>query len=245
VTSNILQSVRWAFHDAQGNALPGPPNFLTNVFVELYDISGFLVWSSSNLPPTTTFLDLTNVVKWPKVWRFNLDYYDTLGNLYIVSFYHSPQPPLEIVDALLPKGSLATPYRVQLVASNGVPPYVWSVSDGKLPAGVGGEDAARSLAAFAVRIDFVALGDLPLADHLLDGTDYSGASDEVRSAARNRKIGFVFQQFHLLDRAPAVRNVTLPLLYAENGGSDGVAKAERALAYWPLAKRRLPRRYAA
>ena len=48
--------------------------------------------------------------------------------------------------------------------------------------------------------------------YLLDGTDYSGANDEVRSAARNKKIGFVFQQFHLLDRAPAVRNVTLPLL---------------------------------
>ena len=57
--------------------------------------------------------------------------------------------------------------------------------------------------------------------YLLDGVDYSGANDEVRSAARNRKIGFVFQQFHLLDRAPAVRNVTLPLLYAENAGGDG------------------------
>ncbi len=65
--------------------------------------------------------------------------------------------------------------------------------------------------------------------YLLDGTDYSGANDEVRSAARNRKIGFVFQQFHLLDRASAVRNVTLPLLYAEDGGSDGIARAQRAL----------------
>ena len=74
--------------------------------------------------------------------------------------------------------------------------------------------------------------------YLLDGTDYSGASDEIRSAARNSKIGFVFQQFHLLDRAPAVRNVTLPLLYAENGGSDGVARAERALDAVGLSHRR-------
>ena len=65
--------------------------------------------------------------------------------------------------------------------------------------------------------------------YLLDGQDYSGADDEARSAARNRKIGFVFQQFHLLDRASAVRNVTLPLLYADDGGVDGVARAERAL----------------
>lgn len=65
--------------------------------------------------------------------------------------------------------------------------------------------------------------------YLLDGEDYATADDEARSAARNRKIGFVFQQFHLLDRASALRNVALPLLYAENGGSDGSARAERAL----------------
>jgi putative ABC transport system ATP-binding protein len=65
--------------------------------------------------------------------------------------------------------------------------------------------------------------------YMLDGTDFSKASDEARSAARNRLIGFVFQQFHLLDRAAAVRNVTLPLLYAEDGGSNGIARAERAL----------------
>jgi putative ABC transport system ATP-binding protein len=74
--------------------------------------------------------------------------------------------------------------------------------------------------------------------YVLDGTDFSDATDEVRSAARNRKIGFVFQQFHLLDRAPAVRNVMLPLLYAENGGSDGIAKAERALDAVGLSHRR-------
>ena len=65
--------------------------------------------------------------------------------------------------------------------------------------------------------------------YLLDGKDYSGASDEARSAARSSLIGFVFQQFHLLDRAPALRNVTLPLLYAESGWEGGTARAEQAL----------------
>ncbi len=65
--------------------------------------------------------------------------------------------------------------------------------------------------------------------YLLDGTDYAVVDDKARSAARNRKIGFVFQQFHLLDRIPAVRNVTLPLLYDEDGGKDSIARAERAL----------------
>jgi len=65
--------------------------------------------------------------------------------------------------------------------------------------------------------------------YVLDGTDFSRAGDDERSAARNRKIGFVFQQFHLLERASAVRNVTLPLLYAEDDPGDADERAERAL----------------
>ena len=64
--------------------------------------------------------------------------------------------------------------------------------------------------------------------YLIDGIDYARTDDETRSAARSRMIGFVFQQFHLLDRASALRNVTLPLLYSETS-RDGTARAERAL----------------
>jgi putative ABC transport system ATP-binding protein len=63
----------------------------------------------------------------------------------------------------------------------------------------------------------------------LEDTDWSDADDDVLSALRNRKIGFVFQQFHLLERVSAVRNVTLPLLYAEEDVPDGLDRAERAL----------------
>ena len=73
--------------------------------------------------------------------------------------------------------------------------------------------------------------------YLLDGVDYAKADDDKRSAARSRLIGFVFQQFHLLDRASALRNVMLPLLYAE-AAHDGAARADRALEAVGLSHRK-------
>src|SRR4030042_4064763 len=42
----------------------------------------------------------------------------------------------------------------------------------------------------------------------------NGLSDEEISAVRNRLVGFVFQQFHLLPRMTALENAELPLIYA-------------------------------
>jgi putative ABC transport system ATP-binding protein len=71
----------------------------------------------------------------------------------------------------------------------------------------------------------------------LDGADFSTADDDTLSAVRNRKIGFVFQQFHLLEHASALRNVMLPMLYAEDTSDDEAARAERALAAVGLSHR--------
>jgi putative ABC transport system ATP-binding protein len=57
--------------------------------------------------------------------------------------------------------------------------------------------------------------------YLLGGEDVSRMSEAQLAEVRNRRIGFVFQQFHLLSSLPAWRNVELPLVYA------GVPRAER------------------
>ncbi len=50
--------------------------------------------------------------------------------------------------------------------------------------------------------------------YYLDNVDVSGLSDTELAHVRNRKLGFVFQQFHLLPQLSALENVMLPMIYA-------------------------------
>ncbi|MBI5652163.1 MAG: ABC transporter ATP-binding protein [Chloroflexi bacterium] len=61
----------------------------------------------------------------------------------------------------------------------------------------------------------------------LDGMDVSAMSDDQQAAIRNKKIGFVFQQFNLLPRTPAIDQVELPMVYA--GAADRTKRARAAL----------------
>ena len=66
-------------------------------------------------------------------------------------------------------------------------------------------------------------------EYRLDGTDAVSLDDNAISHLRNQKIGFVFQQFHLLERTTALKNVMLPLIYSEPYPEDAEERAEKAL----------------
>lgn len=71
----------------------------------------------------------------------------------------------------------------------------------------------------------------------LDGIDVSQMSDDELARIRSRRIGFVFQQFNLLARTPAVKQVELPLMYSGRGRRERRQRAEEALRAVGLADR--------
>jgi len=65
--------------------------------------------------------------------------------------------------------------------------------------------------------------------YMLAGEEVSSLSGDALAAIRNRRIGFVFQQFNLLPRTSALENVELPLLYANVSATERHARAARRL----------------
>jgi len=72
---------------------------------------------------------------------------------------------------------------------------------------------------------------------ILDGQFTSDLTDNQLAQVRNQKIGFVFQNFNLLSRSTALKNVELPLIYAGVGPGERRARAEEALEQVGLSDR--------
>jgi len=69
------------------------------------------------------------------------------------------------------------------------------------------------------------------------GEDVARMNSDQLAAVRNRRIGFVFQQFNLLARTSALENVELPLMYAGVAAGDRRTRALGKLAQVGLAER--------
>ena len=66
-------------------------------------------------------------------------------------------------------------------------------------------------------------------EYHLDQNEVSSLDDNELAAIRNKKIGFVFQSFHLLSRNTALNNVMLPLTYAGYDKNEALKKAKEVL----------------
>lgn len=73
--------------------------------------------------------------------------------------------------------------------------------------------------------------------YFFTGENTALLSDEALAVARNQKIGFVFQAFHLLARTSVLENVILPLYYSSVPKKDYAAKAKIALEHVNLSHR--------
>jgi putative ABC transport system ATP-binding protein len=123
-------------------------------------------------------------------------------------------------------------YRMGKVAVNALRGVSLAIDEGEMLAIIGASGSGKS-----TLLNIIGLLDRPTAGrYLFSGTDTSRLNDNQLAELRNKKYGFVFQDFNLLPRATALSNVELPLIY---GGSVSHRKerAQEALAQVGLAGR--------
>lgn len=98
------------------------------------------------------------------------------------------------------------------------------VADGELLSVMGASGCGKS-----TLMNIIGLLDKPtLGSYFIDGQVVKYEDDDVLSAIRNRKIGFVFQQYHLLSKLTALENVGIPLIYR---GEDEHEVRQRSLEF--------------
>ena len=95
-----------------------------------------------------------------------------------------------------------------------------TIADGEYVSIMGPSGSGKS-----TLLNVIGLLDRPSAgQYLIDGRETTELDDDALAAVRARRIGFVFQSFHLVPRLTAFENVELPLVLA---GQDPAARRER------------------
>ena len=108
-----------------------------------------------------------------------------------------------------------------------------TVADGEIVSIVGASGAGKTTLLQIV-------GSLMAADEgevVIDGVSLATLSDDALSEFRNRRIGFIFQSYHLLPEFSAVENVMMPMLIAGHKRKDAETRARELLAMVAMSHR--------
>lgn len=108
-----------------------------------------------------------------------------------------------------------------------------TVSDGEIVSIVGASGAGKTTLLQIV-------GSLMAADEgevVIDGVSLATLSDDALSEFRNKRIGFIFQSYHLLPEFSAVENVMMPMLIAGEKRKDAETRARELLAMVAMSHR--------
>ena len=132
-------------------------------------------------------------------------------------------PTAEVEGPLLSARTVCKTYRVGDQFVHALDKVSFDIQQGEYVAIVGASGSGKStMMNLMGALDTPTMGALHLA-----GRDVAGLQDDELAALRNRTIGFVFQQFNLLPRATALRQVMLPMAYASPrpGNPEATARA--------------------
>ena len=133
-------------------------------------------------------------------------------------------PAIEVTD-------LAKIYEMGGERVHALDGVTFTIEPGEMVAIIGASGSGKS-----TLMNIIGCLDRPTSgQYMLDGEDVSRLSSNALARVRNRKIGFVFQNFNLLPRMSALENVEVPILYSGTGGA--VKRARSALERVGLADR--------
>ncbi len=141
--------------------------------------------------------------------------------------------PMSDTPLLVETDSLVKDYFIGGEVVHAVNGVSLSIARGEFVAIMGTSGSGKS-----TFMNLVGCLDVPSSGTLkLDGIDTRTLDSDALADIRNRKIGFVFQQFNLLNRTTALDNVAVPLIYAGLNSRERQERARETLAAMGLGNR--------
>lgn len=149
------------------------------------------------------------------------------------------EAPLEWVVNSVSKGPiiqanhLSKVYKTDVVETVALQDVSFQINQGEFVAIMGPSGSGKS-----TLMHILGALDLPTSGtYILDGENIGKLKDDELADLRNKKIGFVFQMFNLLPRATALKNISLPMVYAGVPKEERLKKAQKFLEMVGLGER--------